>query len=92
MSPIDKSQRLKRKRVKKAIISCAYIISQSPCPRNFNNPQKNWSRKLLGKQNTLTGYNRKKFMNDIFTAEADSRMCWMSTDQKFHAENESGGL
>ena len=40
----------------------------------------------------MTGYNRKKFMKDIFTAEADSRMCWVSTDQKFHANNAFGGL
>lgn len=28
-------------------------------------------------------------MNDISTAEVDSRMCWVSKDQKFHAKNES---
>ena len=29
-------------------------------------------------------------MNDISTAEADARMCWVSKDQKFHAKNEFG--
>ena len=43
-------------------------------------------------RHTVTGYYRKKFMNDISTAEADSRMCWVSKDQKFHAKNEFGGL
>ena len=31
-------------------------------------------------------------MNDIPTAEADSRMCWVSKDKKFHATNEFGGF
>ena len=41
---------------------------------------------------TVTGCYRKKFMNDISTAEADSKMCWVSKDHKFHAKNEFGGL
>ena len=41
---------------------------------------------------TLTGYGRKKFMSDISTAEADSGMCWVSKDQKFHNKNEFGSL
>ena len=30
---------------------------------------------------------RKKFLNHISTAEADSGMCWVSKDQKYHTEN-----
>ena len=35
---------------------------------------------------------QKKFMNDISTSDADSRMCWVSKDQKFHVKNEFGSL
>ena len=47
---------------------------------------------LLNYSITVTGYQRKKLVNDISTAEADSRMCWVSKDQKFYAKNEFGGL
>ena len=40
----------------------------------------------------MTGYQRKKFVNNITIAEADLRMCWVSKDQKFHAKYEFGGL
>ena len=40
----------------------------------------------------MTGYYRKKFRNDISPAEVDSRKCWVSKDQKFHAKNEFGTL
>ena len=40
----------------------------------------------------MTGYNRKKIMNDISTAEVDSRMWWVSKDQEFLAKNEFGSL
>ena len=46
---------------------------------------------VLGHSN-VSRYYRKKFRNDIFTAEADSRFCWVSKDQKFHAKNEFCGL
>ena len=39
---------------------------------------------MTGVYYTVTEYCRKKFMKDIFTAEADSRMCCVSKDQKFH--------
>ena len=35
---------------------------------------------------------QKKFMNNISTAEVDSRMCLLSKDQNFHAKNEFGNL
>ena len=35
---------------------------------------------------------KKKFMNHISTAEADSKMGLVSKDQKFHAKNEFGSL
>ena len=41
---------------------------------------------------TLIGLDRKKFMKDVLTAEADPRMCWVSKDQKFHTKNEFGSL
>ena len=47
---------------------------------------------ILVGHTTVTGYDIKKFMNDISTAEADSRMCWVSIHQKFHAQNEFGTL
>ena len=40
----------------------------------------------------VTGCYRKKFMSDISTAEANSRICWVPKDQKFHAKNEFGSL
>ena len=37
---------------------------------------------------TVTGYHTKKFMKDISTAEADTRIYWVSKDHKFYAKNE----
>ena len=47
---------------------------------------------LIDAGGTVTGYCRKKFMKDISTAEADSRKCWVSKYQKFHAKFEFGSL
>ena len=41
---------------------------------------------------TMKGQDRKKFIKDTATAEADLGMCWVSKDQKFHAKDEFGSL